>query len=103
MDEAIKALPWPPRLQEISQSQRLGSDHPNETGPSVSPVRKSDSLIQDKVDVRGGLAWFTIRIPLVPHLPWFPIFMVESSRIQAKSIVVIPVMVLVEEVLHAKQ
>lgn len=76
---------------------------PTEAGPSVSPIRKSDSLIQNKVDVRGGLACFIIRIHLTPHVPWVPVFVGESSGVQAKSMVVFPVMVVVQEVLCAKQ
>lgn len=76
---------------------------PTEAGTSVSPIRKSDSLIQNKVDVRGGLAWFMIWIALAPHIPSVLAFVVESSGVQAKSMVVFPVMVLVQEVLCAKQ
>ena len=77
---------------------------PREAGPSVCPVRKSNSLIQDEVDVRGGLAWYLLRTPSVPHMPLVLGFMVvEISGAQGQARIVFPVRVLGQEVPCAEQ
>lgn len=77
---------------------------PREAGPSVCPVRKSHSLIQDEVDVRGGLAWFLLRTPSVPYMPWVLGFMVvEISGGQGQARVAFPLRVLGQEVPCAEQ
>ena len=77
---------------------------PREAGLPVCPIRNSHSLIQDEVDVRGGLAWYLLRTPSVPHMPLVLGFMVvEISGAQGQGRVACAVRVLGQGVPCAEQ